>query len=503
MKKIVFLLLFYPFLIIAPAERLDFEKFDQEDKARTAKRMAQEKAREEYLAKEDQARAKRRDDLTTSKMIIEQGSTGHSVSDRETQEARNEVILANTKEYLAEDFEIRKQRFDEFKQKYPDFSQNPKWSKLLELSDMNEFLNKTYNGRKQFLEEINAIINDPELTADIEQHENALQDLLQLTLFHHMKTNPLDQKTTDDIKNDISSIKENIGDILKNVFNDYTTRLNAFNEALHNLPEINTLNMLQKIENASNQASIALGFAALFAMVAGPAHLAVLGVTITVEKFAFFAKAALVTGHVAGAKAEDLKIDIQNKITEQIEAITNTALPKAGFFKNTGDSLGKRFKRWLTEKDTAYSNQDSWKGKAYRGLKNLSGIGVDGIKSATEWLKTKKDSSVDWWNKKETESNAFKVTGDTTRAIGKRLINEAKAIPSKIVSGYKAIHFEYHNLTKYRNLSRKEAQKAYEKQQQKDKREEYNKTLAKFLPLNINLEEGNENSNSSVSTTNS
>lgn len=426
--------------------------------------------------------------------MLEQGSTGHAISDAETQEARNRVILKITSERLAEDFEIRKKRFDLFKTKYSDFVKNEKWSKLLELSDMNGFLQKSYNGRKKFLQEIKDIINDPKLTENIAQQQEALKDLLSLThLYNFDKTKkPLNKETQKESELIINKDnKEVLADALKNAFTDYATRLDAFNEALHNLPEINTLNMLQKIENASNQASIALGFAALFAMVAGPAHLAVLGVTITVEKFAFFAKAALVTGHVTGAKAEDLKIEIQNKITEQMEAITNTALPKASFFKNMGDSLGKRFKNWL-------NRENSYQGKAYKG-----------IGKAMEWLKNQKDNTTAWWNRKEQTSDIFKKIGTAVRVttgagvlagkvIGKGIAAGAKAIGSGINWTGKQANFEYHNVTTYKNLSREEAKQAYEKQKEKDRRDAYNKSLKKFLPFNINLNEDDEDSYNSA-----
>lgn len=476
MKKLVFLLLIYPCFLIA-SEGLDFSKFQEEDSNRTMKRKQKDESIEEYLNIENRARAERRNDLTNAKMFIEEASTGHATSDKETQETRNEATKNIIAKRLAEDFEIRAQRFNVFKTKYPDFAKNDAWSNLLELGDINSFLSKNYTQRKNLLTKLKDILRDPRLTENIDG--NALQDLLKLTLFHNMKNEPIDEELKTAIINNKNNIQENVAEALKNVFSDYVARLEGFNEALHNLPQIDTLNMLEKIENASNQASITLGFAALFTMLAGPAHLAVMGVTITVEKFAIGAKVAFATGHIAGAKADDLKVEIQNAITEQIEAVTNTALPKASIFKNMGDSISKRFNKWL-------SNDTGLKGKAYRWLQEVGKNASDKISKTSDWAK----------NSTDVGAYALRRTGAGVKSVGKGIASGISAVAKGIAWGaktaYKSGHYAYHRTYTYGDLNDQQARIAYEKQKAKDKRDEYNKSLKKFLPLNINLDEGEE-----------
>gem|GEM_PF-1282641 len=430
----------------------NFKEFNRQKALRAQRYMQEDAARNKQWAREDEAAAQGRDNEGFFTRFTKK-TTADAATDAETQLVRNKTILEINKERIFEEFKEKSATFDLFKKQYSDFSAKAPFDTLLQLGDMNKFVNMSHDERTALINDINDAITKTmsDDSLDFQESDIApLQDLIRLTRFHSTGSSELPadlQKNFDTtFTTEFSSktpeeqqeIKQKLIDILKESVPTALDTLTKFNSDMEEIKnDIDSLETLRTIKNAGNAAFWVLGTVAGVCML-GHTSVAIKGVQLTMEKFAIGAK----VGYVVGHKAADIEAELTKHIQTKMQAIFKPLLPETMelietiSYENKAKSLTQRAKEGIQnlagKLDGALEN--SRVGKHYRNLKDKASRASDsmheGLKEAKRQLISMHDHTSKWLNEQKTYRSAKNLASSVGEIVGQKASDIGTAIKS-------------------------------------------------------------------------
>jgi len=365
MKNVMLLMLLCPMLSVAMEDeqlsnnrpRINVGEYARQEALIKIKRAEEDRIRQETRKDDDQAAVEVRNQEGFWSRFTH-AVTSDAATDQEKQQTRNKAILKKNRERIFEDFARKAQQFETFKETHSEFSKTPPWDSLLELGDMNKFINMSPEERTAFTTKIADTIN--QLLSDDTVFKStdfdALTDLIQLTRLHDLgEANlPTDfqQKFQTTFTSEFSSktpeeqqeIAQALKNLLKESLKDSVKKLTDFNTAMEEIKgDINSLQRLRAIKEFSNAAFWILGTAAGVLMLSH-ATIIIKGIELTMEKFAIGAKIGLFGGHKGAHLETELSKHIQTKFQNIFSPLLpkTTALIDTVFYENKAKSIKQR-----------------------------------------------------------------------------------------------------------------------------------------------------------------
>ncbi|HSW75577.1 MAG TPA: hypothetical protein VLG50_00890 [Candidatus Saccharimonadales bacterium] len=414
--------------------RLDFDAFIREDAQRQRERQNEDKMRKKFWDKENKAATELRNEELFSKRTSGTLLSHDIETDKAIEKTRNRTIVEANRDRILQDFEIRAKRFNDFKKVHADFAKKAPWNTLLDLSDMNKFVNMSYPDRTTFLENISKAATDlTDETVDLNSKDiAALQDLIQLTRIHAPDSIKLSSsestKLDEAVKKDLSGLdskqlqdlEHNLRNFLKDSLTTQIQTLTNFSTAMEEIKgDTENLLNLRNMENAGHAAFWILGTCAGIAFL-GHGAIAFKGVQVSMEQFAIGAKAGFVVAHVKAHSEAELSKEVQTHhlnifrklLPETMELIETIS------YENKAKSLTQRLK----EKANSFTQK----------LKEKAGRFSDLVKEKTKG-KIDLVASKNWVHEKATmikktivENSTYKNTKEGIQKVAK--ITKEKAI---------------------------------------------------------------------------
>jgi len=430
----------------------NFKEFNRQKALRAQRYMQEDAARNRQWSREDEAAAQGRDNEGFFTRFTKK-TTADAATDTETQLVRNKTILEINKERIFEEFKEKSATFDLFKKQYSDFSAKAPFDTLLQLGDMNKFVNMSHDERTVLINDINDAITKTmsDDSLDFQESDIApLQDLIRLTRFHSTGNSELpadlQKKFDTTFTTEFSSktpeqqqeIKQNLINILKESVPTALDTLTKFNSDMEEIKnDIDSLETLRTIKNAGNAAFWVLGTVAGVCML-GHTSVAIKGVQLTMEKFAIGAK----VGYVVGHKAADIEAELTKNIQTKMQAIFKPLLPETMelietiSYENKAKSLTQRAKEGIkslaSKADSALEN--SRVGNHYRNLKDYASRARDsvheGLKEAKRQVTSMRDHTSNWLNEHESYRSAKNLASSVGDIVGQKASDLSTAIKS-------------------------------------------------------------------------
>ena len=283
---------------------------------------------------------------------------------------RNQRLLELNRERILEDFKLRAERLDILKRKHPKFADKPGWKSLLELGDMNKFIELSYKDRKDLITSIQkAVAQLTSETNNIEPEDMAaLHDLIQLTIPKSALPIEFKQNLSDTLPTEFAQLtaeqqeqtKQNLRSLLKESLPNSIKMLTEFNEETKSLQkDLKSLENIKRIKNIGIAVFWVLGTVAAICMLA---HVAIIigPIVLGMEVFAIAAKVGFYFYHTKHHEEAEASNALQTKFLNTFKPLLpeTTKVLETISYKNKASGFGERIDQGITGKLSKLENTE-------------------------------------------------------------------------------------------------------------------------------------------------
>ncbi|MCX5923078.1 MAG: hypothetical protein NTU89_00770 [Candidatus Dependentiae bacterium] len=349
MKKILFSLLLSPYFLMA-SEGMEAE-YKAADSDLAAKRVAENKAQDEFWVKEDKAKAAVRLKQGFFERAFHTMATD-GANDAETEKARNIIRLDTSRERLQQDLKIQSEQIATFRKNNEEINKDPRLKSLLDLADMKTFMEKSPEERAEFVKNIKTSLLDLQDTSISPKALSKLikfsKSCLKLPEEATKALEALDTTSQIEVKSlaqtETTTVKVSLHDALKSSLDEQIKALEAFNDEINSTKEdIKSIKNVRLLKNIGIIAFLVLGTVAGILLLAHGAI--IIGpIVLGMEAFAIAAKVGFLVFHKASHAENEKSIKIQNDFLDATAKLMpeTTKLLRAEAYESNAKTLTER-----------------------------------------------------------------------------------------------------------------------------------------------------------------